>query len=337
MSKTYNRHWFFYLFLAILWILFAYNTDNLDWHSYELIYENIDLYNIEIGFKLVCKLCIRLGLEYNAVVWGIGTVGLFLISRIIKKYSNSPSVVLVLYAIFPFFLDVIQIRNFAAMVIFLCSIQFILDDVPHKRIKYIIGILVASTFHVVALAYLVFLLIDVKKAYLKLAAWIALGGSVIVLLFPQLVLRVTANIPRLQKYVYSLDDTRMLTKLLFLAILVVMYIMTTILLKGAEDKKEYDVLMKMSVIMFCFYPILIFSVDMFRIIRNTYLLYYMLCINCIVRKGNIVRIRRDKFVLCIGLVLLAVISNYLFISIYSFETVIMNILENNSLLATLNV
>ncbi len=164
-----NSRFIFWVFLALLWVLFVLCIDNPDYDNYKVVYDNIDNQSVlnyyyggmanESGFRLLYKICFMFGLEYRGFLAVFALAGLGILGWCIWQYSANPNIVLVLYLIYPFTIDYVQIRSFMSMVIVLFSLQYLLDDKKISQTKYIAGVLIASTIHVSALFYLILLLI----------------------------------------------------------------------------------------------------------------------------------------------------------------------------------
>lgn len=147
---------------------FTYDTDPLS--------EDMELYGQDYGYAVINKIFFSLGFDFTAYKFLISLIGLLMIKMIGNKMTKSMGLVFLLYLIHPFFLDVIQIRNFCAECIILYSLYIVSIGGKYSDVKYIIAILIAALFHKIALIYLLFLI--VKKYYhnmwLKCALIIAL-------------------------------------------------------------------------------------------------------------------------------------------------------------------
>src|SRR5665648_248918 len=153
--------------LTLMWILYGWNTGNADFINYNIEY-NLNAvssinYSQEIGFQLLCKLFYALGLEYNKFLIVISIVGLVLITSTVIRYTKNVAFVLAMYFLFPFMDDVVQVRNFLAMSIIIFALRFLIEKKKWSRTKYIIFVMIAFTFHYIALFYFLFLLTEVRN------------------------------------------------------------------------------------------------------------------------------------------------------------------------------
>lgn len=151
-----------FVILGTMWILFGFNTNNADYINYELIYNGY-YPNHEIGFMKLISLFKYYNLSYQIFLIIVSFIGLLFLKIIIKQYTININYVIALYFIYPFFLDITQIRNFIAMIIFLFSIKYLNNSHKYNIIKYILCILLASIFHYSFLFYFILLLTKIKK------------------------------------------------------------------------------------------------------------------------------------------------------------------------------
>ena len=145
---------------ALLIIVMGANTQNPDTHIYEeYIYNNEEFFSKDFGFGILVYIFKVFNLDYYYLKMFIAIVGFMLINSTLKKYICDYKMFFLLYLIFPFFFDVVQVRNFLAMSIFIYAIPFLLEDTKRGNIKYIITVLIAATMQKTALVYLPIILI----------------------------------------------------------------------------------------------------------------------------------------------------------------------------------
>lgn len=154
-------------FIVLLCIIMGANTKNPDYFSYRSLYF-MGSFTGELGFLIIIKIFNFFNIEYFVfrLVWTL--VGFALIHQTLIKLTENHSAYYVLYAIFPFFIDAVQIRNFMVMAIFIFAFPYLIEDDYKGKIKYSIAILIASSIHYVSIVYLLFLLINVLKNNLKI-------------------------------------------------------------------------------------------------------------------------------------------------------------------------
>lgn len=225
-----NKIIYFLVFL-VLWLLFAFNTVNNDRGNYCSLYyyiNNSGNFNrgIEIGFQLCMKYAYDLGFTYEQFQILIATIFLFAISLYIKEYSLDPLFNLILYAIFPFVLDTIQLRNSLALVFILMAFHYLYKANIEKKKIYVIAfaifILIASLFHQVALIYLLYsiALYDTKKVK-KIVCIVFMAEILTIFLFPRYIDAIGMIFPKVQFYINRGQfSTKLITKFLFLILIV---------------------------------------------------------------------------------------------------------------------
>lgn len=108
------------------------------------------------GYLLLSHFANSISLDYTQFRICVGVTGLLLTAYFILHYSNSPNFIFSIYLIFPFLLDVIQLRFFLAISIALIGISILLDSQKVSSVLvFIIVILIASTIHTAALCLLI--------------------------------------------------------------------------------------------------------------------------------------------------------------------------------------
>jgi len=287
--------------LLFMWLFFWGNTMNPDYEYYSNLYTKIQngvpmIRNIsmEPGFIIMMKLSSLLGLNYRGFLILISLCCYLLINSTIKLYCDSYSYVYLLYFIYPYLIDVIQIRNFIVMSILIYSVRYLVNDGLNGKIKYIVLLLIAATIHRISIVYLPLILIRSEKQntfiyYLAICS----------ILFSILFLLNDKEIPILTSYIESyighdkyLLYFKMKTNLgwilfcylqissfvmiLFSKILYQRYIITLFESKYNDITNKFINLMHYAnLLLFIYMPLLILNVNFTRIIRNILLLNYI--------------------------------------------------------------
>lgn len=154
-----------FLALGLMLILYftVFNcTNDPDYRNYITIYDSC-MTQIEPGyllFETIGHILGRTYFQFRAVVIALSYT---LIWAALTKADANKNLVLALYAVFPFTLDAIQIRNLIAAAIVIFSVVSLLTDEKHSKVRYTAGILIAACFHVVSLVYLMLLAVDFRK------------------------------------------------------------------------------------------------------------------------------------------------------------------------------
>lgn len=152
------------LFIAFVSAVFCY--DNADYYSYTLIYDYytpLGLSNAEIvdwGFSVLCKIFYNIGCSYEVFRGIYISIACIILYKSILYFTNKSNLPILLYLIFPFALDVVQMRYMFALSIIFYSLRFLKEG---KISKYIIGVIVASTQQMVVVIYLVLIMTVIDK------------------------------------------------------------------------------------------------------------------------------------------------------------------------------
>lgn len=167
-----NRKPAFYYTCAVAWMLMCLNTANADWATYSQAYSLHDEQWIQDLFPrmwiLLCDIGVSFGMTFLQFRMVIGSLALLLIIKFIKKYSTYPAAVMALYLIFPFLMDVVQLRTFLAVSISLSALELLIERPDRKNVGlYIAAVLFAATIHAVALVLLAFCLVVLQERQLK--------------------------------------------------------------------------------------------------------------------------------------------------------------------------
>lgn len=337
ISDISNNILFFMLFL-ITWIIFGGNSDNADYQNYNAIYDfikNNGSYSaVESGFEIICILFIKLGFDYQNFLVVYSFIGLLLVQSTVRKLTKNHNVVWLLYFVFPFLLDVVQIRNFMSMSIIVFAIRFLLEKKHLNIFKFIVLVLLASTFHVSSLFYLLLLL---TKFSSKTIAYLTIVISLII----QLVLKTNSailmyflNINKLETYLSS--STSFIGVLFFLIYLIINLIFLILVQKAATNFqleknkiKVINLILKINIIMLISYNFLIYDADFIRLQRNLLILNYVAFSIVIPYK----KISKNKMILFLTSICVSMVFffNWIFIISQTYESVLKAILHNNVL------
>lgn len=143
-----------YIILIYLMVLMGANTQNPDTYIYETsIYKSGTLFTKDIGFGILVLIFNKLGLSYYTFKMIISCIGIILIHKTVRVYlTKNVNVFYFLYVCYPFFMDIVQVRNFLAMAIFIYSTRWL--TIEKNNWKYIFGMVIAISIQKTALAYL---------------------------------------------------------------------------------------------------------------------------------------------------------------------------------------
>lgn len=196
LSITFKRSKSLFTILFLwMWIIMAFTTDIADEKEvYMSRYMSPELWanSSELLYSEIISVSNKFGLSFYAFKATITFIQLLLIFCTINKFSKFPNLVACLFMLYPFPLNVAQMRNALATSIFVFSMRYLIgDDLETKvkrfkltknDVKYIVSILVASMVHSASLIWLV--LLFAKKFNLKKNIIITLFVNAFMTLFP---------------------------------------------------------------------------------------------------------------------------------------------------------
>ena len=175
---------------SCLWIIYAFNTDNADYAAYAKWYmltgSGGRQDRFEIGYTLFMVYANKLGLNFQQFLMIYSGIGIFLIAQSLYRYCNYPSFAMLLYFLYPFFFDIVQIRNFMAEAIIFFALRY-LEKFNIKNLAiFLLLVLLACTFHKTAIVSLMYLF-GYFKDYtltLRISLYVTLAGILIFLFIP---------------------------------------------------------------------------------------------------------------------------------------------------------
>ncbi|MGI6654240.1 MAG: EpsG family protein [Christensenellales bacterium] len=151
------------LLALLIWVLMGLNTNSPDFVNYYIRFHNID-YNskIEWGycfFNLFARL-LKLDFQQFRMLYA----ALFTAIAIGASYrlSEDPNFVLAMFVFWPFPAYISGLRIAMSAVIVCFGLPYLFSKGKHKYFKYILCVLIAGAFHVLAYFYLVFVFANIK-------------------------------------------------------------------------------------------------------------------------------------------------------------------------------
>lgn len=284
------------LTIIFLWILMGANTQNPDIYAYQVSYYSGELDSLEIGYWLLETIFNNLGFTYQTFRMVICGVGILLMHNTINKITDKKSIFYMLYFIYPFFLDIVQIKNFLAMAIFIYSIRYLKDNNKYDALKYIVCILIASLIQITALIYLpiVFIINKRKTVIFKflfiesvtIVMFVCVNNDLLSLI-SQIIIKIFGNVDdRIYIYMYKQTNWGFLFfwALQFMNCLLIYYcnklhqkyeskykelISRRKSYIGYEDKQKYlNIIMWINIFAFLFLPFYVFQATFSRFMRN---------------------------------------------------------------------
>ena len=175
--------------IIITSIIFGYASDIPDLVGYRGVYNcagNInDIYysyymNFEVGYRYLGLIFYNLNLSFENFRMLLFLILFTIMALSINKLSNKPNVLLALYMVYPFPIEVIQARNgLASCIVIIVMCNYIFRD--KNVFKYNIGIFIASLFHSSALVYLIFNFMYLNEnTFKKTYKYVLLGDCILI-------------------------------------------------------------------------------------------------------------------------------------------------------------
>lgn len=273
--------------------------------------------SVEKGFTLYTFFLAKIGLPYGLYMAVTFILGILLSFFTIRKITSNYSLILGLYYCYYFLFDIQQIRNFLAISISLFAIQFLKDK---KIVTYVLLILLAASFHVSALAFLLFLLINLpnykyfSKLFIEISALLFAILSVLNIAGANVMKRL-ANVLNLGSYqLYFGDNFNVLRPFIELTFFVYMAIMVYSALKTEQEDEWGTFIISLTAISFLFLPLMLISMTMDRILRPLIILDYAIIVekySCFDHDGMTIYVTK-KNLLILGLFVVLGIMTYFY-------------------------
>ena len=331
------------LLLAFLFVLLAFQYGNADYFSYENMYTYFAGRNgtntfSNIGYKWLCILFFELGLSYDQFLIVEAILGLGIIGYVVFKNCKLPGLVLVLYLIYPYMMDTVQVRNFLAEAVVLLGISLYIN-LPALRgyIYMAICLLAASLIHVSALVYLVFLLLPLMKTkHVKVLIVFGVLFECVLMAYAKEIVQLLG----MNEHVTSYFDKRIsvYTAIFLIFYFSIAYIGLNQMKRINPENEKYArwnlIVNRVNILILPFVPLCFITNDFQRIYRNVFLLSYIAVVNLYeTAKQHRVAFPKMKLetVLLIGTFGYAAVSNVIFVTSLYWDTVVLPLFENNVL------
>lgn len=340
------------LSIIILWVLFGWNNNNPDYYIYERWYNEISFYSgfllegKDLGYKFLMNITSLFNIDYQGFVIIFSLTGLLLIHSTIRRFAANPHYVYLLYFIYPFLLDIVQVRNFLMMSIIIYSIKHLVEGSNKSKLKFLMLFLIAFSIHSSAILYfpLVFINNDRKNNLIAIMPIFIMLFSLIVFLngnqipFVQSMISfITGNEYIASWFEKNTDTGFLLFWAMQLITLLMIYISKKIAFKNegnlsTKELRFINLIFWISIIELIWLPLYMISIEFTRLMRNLFILNYIVfsITNKSLKSRSI-----KKFSLKGGYNLLIIIYTLTFfiiqIFVPHFEDVVISIFENNLL------
>lgn len=324
-----------------LWAISAWNTYNPDYNVYKRWFDLKNyggiLKRFEPGFAYSMIVMSKMNLSYQQFLMIYFAIGLIIIALSVKCYCRQPALVILLYGIYPFFMDIVQIRNFMAEAIIIFALRFLEERSKRNIFLYILFVMIASTFHITFMVFLIFLLAYFKNYFLtlKISLSITLCLGAFIIIDPGGIAKAASKFVATVYFEEEMSLYRVLGYAFFaVLIIVIVWLYYYRSKNGKQDNKEYNYLMYIIPTLLVMISFIALSAQCYRFFRNMLLISYIVLIN--------IGIKRERHIIKFNNMQLIISLSVLFISVFFFEhqlgrnanhyeTVTRAVLENNLL------
>lgn len=146
-----------FAFVFFLLIIFSFSSGYADQENYENLFNVIKssgegYFGSQIGLVYFYKFVIYVGLDFSSTLLIIFCLSFVFIHYVVSRFSDNSLFVYILYVIYPFFLDVVQVKQFVCMSLVVFALQFLLKK--NGYLTYLLFISIAILFHYAAIFFL---------------------------------------------------------------------------------------------------------------------------------------------------------------------------------------
>lgn len=343
----------YYSLLFFMWIIMSFTYNIADEGVYLSRYNDPEIWIGQTEFLFSLSTSIFRWMDFNYIQYKciMSFVVLLLFNSTIRRYAKYPNIVLLLYFICPFALNVAQFRNVLATSIFVYGARYLIDKDESKvlisritinDIKYIGIIITASMFHSAAFIWLILLLAKKYSVKKNIVIVLIINFMMIGVLTPT---NISTIIPEfgavMRMAAYLLDEYAQSGWHHYSYIVLVIFIGTiSILFAWFRSKKalRYSMdyyrmkcLMKSNIIMMAILGIMImYTQEVYRMQEGLAIINYTLMTNCIYsKKFGLLKMSVRNFKIVLVCIVYALGTMYFEIIRYLVPTIVIPILGNN--------
>lgn len=328
------------------WVLSAFASGNADSLIYENRYYAYELYrgHTEPGFQWLMSTFNYLNVEYDLYRMLIVAFELILIVIFLSRITRNAAYAFSIYLVFPFCMDVVQMRFTLATSISLFGMIFLYQAVYEEDLRkrhrlmlfYAIIIMIASLFHSVALLYLV-LVFSLGDSSIKTSLVVVAISISLAIMYRMGVFTEIADLVGVGDKFNSLrfySTSAQLQTMLRIGITCGLNLLSCWFVQHqmGADSKCIDFAIKINLLMLCTIPLIPISADFYRPQLGLSLATFGLLSS---QMENVPRghFSSNNFVLTILVLTSAIYGLYsLVISNANFETVLLPLFYNNTLI-----
>lgn len=321
-----------FLIFLLLWILTAYNTKTTDINSYHMFYEyaqnGIRYANIEYGYYLFMRICVLAKFDFDSFLKLYSFIVLLIVYKSLNLYLKKNRVLtLILLLYFPFLHIFAALRNYMSWALIVFSIRYLIYDYKNRKVKYILCIICASLFHTSSLYCLIFLLADLElNNVYKLSLLFSIVFLILIMFSTRFSEFVSAFNNKLSLYLFNgIQGTRNETKLFLLLYYLAKFFFCVYL--NNDISYDNNILRNINMLTITIFPFAITNMNFMRIEYNLILFFSIFVFNtCSII--NTKKTRNCKILY----IIFYLISGYILLYLFSFESVVKTVWMNNKFL-----
>ena len=285
---TYISYFITNVLFLWMWFIIGFNTDNADYTlGYCVPYYDLSQNYFEIGYRYLNILGRACGLTFFQFRLILMTVMLFLLCDSIKKYAHFPVFITILYMVYPFLLQSVQIRNALSASIVIYALRYLDEGKPSY--KYVILVFLAASIHKISLIYLFLVLVRRKdlSSIFKISGLLFTLLYIVIVFFKDKILSFLYLLLEDERiYFYAnLNEQHILVKSMLPYMIVgILFFYLFIIKKQKNDKLKNitpldKTLLKVSVALLGFLPLFLIDGNYYRIWAFFLPVIYMAILN----------------------------------------------------------
>ncbi|MGN1051417.1 MAG: EpsG family protein, partial [Acutalibacteraceae bacterium] len=286
--------------LSYMFFLVAFAGHNADTLVYQLRFENYasNSNRTEVLFTYFMKLLNNLGVSYEGFVLLFWGVFLVVMTWMIFSLTDNVCIVLVLYMIYPFCMDYMQIRSSMAFIFIMLGVPYLFRKGIWSSVRYLVCVALACCVHFSTILFV--LLIFAKYLNIKTTVIFSAFSTVLMFLLTKTSYvrsfanrmfseaKVTSIMGRMDSY-SSVSGYKMMTRyiLWFVLFLFIYYLLFRrysfarynrvgyTLQQISEKSMILDTVLKINILILITAPLLLVCLDFYRVQRYIYIITYI--------------------------------------------------------------
>ena len=274
---------FVFLLAIIAIVFFSYAPSYIeDYSNYLFAYEQLQFTvgRFEWGYTFLSKLFFNLGMSFIDFRVMLSALSILAIIISIRLFNANVPFVLCLYFLFPFLIDIVQIRNFTMLAFVLLGGSCLISSKRSKYLLCLFFILIGASFHTIGYFYLVIIPLHIlitrnksKFIHIMLAFVVMLS----VLLLIPFVRQGFANVTSLFASSYAVQYLEQGINTHFIFIWLIEFCALAVLYPVIQDnqKKVVEIVYAFVLATCLALPLYVLNGSAFRIVRNIFPLLYI--------------------------------------------------------------